>query len=169
MDTGTQTNTYTVTDVRHVVASFGADFSMISQATGLWESEDVRQIVADLKGFAEAGYLEGLHLILWDVYGTKLRAANYTVSTSAASWSNDRPGGNLWPRTPGGRLQVIGTLSSDWWAMDGAAKDDVRERYGIVNAWRLTDTDTSHAGMGSNTDRRYASNGYGIERTVYNT
>jgi len=167
MDTGTRTNTYTVTDVRRVVASFGADFSMISQATGLRDSEDVRETVSDLNGFAEAGYLEGVHLILWDARGTKLRAAKYTVSKSATSWSNDRPGGNLWPRTPGGRLQVIGTLSSDWWAMDEASKESVRDRYGIVNAWRLTNTDTSHAGMGSNIDRRYASSAYGMERTLY--
>lgn len=167
MDTGTRTNTHTVTDVRRVVASFGADFSMISQATSLWNSEDVRQTVSDLNGFAEAGYLEGVHLILWDARGTKLCAAKYTVSMSAASWSNDRPGGNLWPRTLGGTLQVIGTLSSDWWAMDEATKDNVRERYGIINAWRLTDTDTSHAGMGASVDRRYASNAYGMERTIY--
>jgi hypothetical protein len=167
MYTVTQTNTYTVTDVRRVVASFGADFSMISQVTGLWDSEDVRETVSDLNGFAEAGYLEGIHLILWDAHGTKLRAAKYTVSTSAASWSNDRPGGNLWPRTPGGRLQVIGTLSSDWWAMDEAAKDDVRKRYGIAGAWCFTNTDTSHASMSPNNDRRYASNAYGMERTIY--
>lgn len=167
MYTETRTNTYTVTDVRRVVASFGADFSMISQVTGLWDSEDVRETVSDLNAFAEARYLKGIHLILWDAYGNKLRAAEYTVSTSAASWSNDRPGGNLWPRTPGGRLQVIGSLSSDWWAMDEAAKDQVREQYGIAGAWRLTNTDTSHAGMNSDTDRRYASNAYGMERTIY--
>ncbi len=167
MGTGTRTNTYTVTDIRRVVASFAADFSMISQTTGLWGSEDVRETVSDLNAFAEAGYLEGVHLILWDANGNKLRAAKYTVSTSAAIWNNDRPGNSLWPRTSGGRLQVIGTLSSDWWSMDEAAKDRVRERYGIAGAWRLTNTDTSHAGMSSNTDRRYASNAYGMERTIY--
>lgn len=167
MDTGTRTNTYTVTDVRRVVASFGADFSMLAQATGLWDSEDVRETVSDLNGFAEAGYLKEVHLILLDANGSKLRAAKYTVSTSAGNWSNDRPGNNLWPRTAGGRLQVIGTLSSEWWTMDEASKDRVRERYGIAGAWSLTDTDTSHAGMRSNTDRRYASNAYGMERTVY--
>lgn len=167
MSTETRTNTFTVTDVRRVVASFGADFSMISQVTGLRESEDVRETVSDLNAFAEAGYLEAVHLILWDACGNKLRAAKYAVSTSAASWNNDRPGNNLWPCTSGGRMQVIGTLSSDWWIMDEAAKDCVRERYGIAGAWRLTNTDTSHAGMSSNTDRRYASNAYGMERTIY--
>lgn len=167
MDTGTRTNTYTVTDVRRVVASFGADFSMISQTTGLWDSADVRETVSDLTAFAEARYLEGIHLILWDAHGNKLRAAKYEISTSAVSWSNDRPGANLWPRTSSGRLQVIGTLSSDWWDMDEAAKDRVRERYSIAGAWRFTNTDTSHVSMSSDADRRYASNAYGMERTIY--
>lgn len=167
MNTGTQTNTYTVTDIRRVVASFAADFSMISQATGLWESEDVRETVSDLNAFAEAGYLTKVHLILWDAGGNKLRAAKYTVSTTAVGWNNDRPGNNLWPRTPGGSLQVIATLSSDWWALDEVSKAWVRKQYGIVGAWSPTDTDTSHAGMTSSTDRRYASNGYGMERTIY--
>ena len=167
MDTGTLTTTYTVSDVRRVIASFGADFSMISQTTGLRESQNVRETVSDLNAFAEAGYLEEIHLILWDARGNKLRAAKFTVSTSAASWSNDRPGGNLWPRTPGGSLQVISTLSSDWWAMDEAARDRVREQYSIAGAWRLTNTDTSHVSMSSSTDRRYASNAYGMQRTIY--
>lgn len=167
MDTETRTNTYTVTDVRRVVASFGADFSMIAQATGLRDSENVREIVSDLTAFAEAGYLEGVHLILWDADGNKRRAAKYTVSTFAVGWSNDRPGDNLWPRMPDGRLQVIGTLSSDWWDMGEAAKDRARERYGIAGAWHLTNTDTSHTGMSSNADRRYTSNAYAMQRTVY--
>lgn len=107
MDTATKTNTYTITDIRRVVASFGADFSMLSQTTRLRDSEDVRETVSDLNGFAEAGYLEGIHLILWDASGNKLRAAKYTVSTSAVSWSNDRPGNSLWPRRPKTRVRVI--------------------------------------------------------------
>lgn len=167
MDTGTQTNTYTATDVRRVVASFGADFSMISQATGLWDTAEVRDIVSDLNAFAEAGYLEKIHLILCNVVGTELRAAKYTVSTSAVSWSNDRPGDNLWPHTPGGSLQVIATMSNEWFAMNEAAQAEARERLGIHYSWGATNVSTSHAGMNSNTDRHYASNAYGMERTIY--
>ncbi len=167
MSTGTQTTTYTVTDVRRVLASFAADFAMIAQATGLRSRDNVAAIVADLRAFAEAGYLIGAHLILWDAAGKKLRAAQYTASTSAVGWANQQPGNNLWPRTPGGNLQVIGTLSGDWWALDETAKARVREAWGIAYAWGYTDTDTSHRGMTAETDRRYASNGYGLERVTY--
>ena len=167
MDTGTRTNTFTVTDVRRVVASFGGDFWMIAQTTGLWESQDVRDTVSDLTAFAEAGYLEEVDLILWDAAGNKLRAAKYTVSTSAVGWNNDRPGSNLWPRIAGGQLQVVATVSNEWTAMDKAAQAAARERLGLINAWGLTSVDTSHAGMNQDADRRYASNGYGLSRTIY--
>lgn len=167
MDTGTRTNTHTVTDVRRVVASFGADFWMIAQATGLQESQDVRDTVSDLTVFAEAGYLEEVDLILWDATGNKLRAAKYTVSTSAVGWNNDRPGNNLWPRTAGGQLQVVATMSNEWTAMDEAAQAAAHEQLGLINSWRTTSVDTSHAGMNQDADRRYASNGYGLARTIY--
>lgn len=167
MDTGTRTSTYTVTDVRRVVGSFGADFWMIAQATSLWESQDVRDTVADLTAFAEAGYLKEVDLILWDANGNKLRAAKYAVSASALGWNNDRPGNNLWPRTTGGRLQVVATMNGQWTAIDEAAQADVRKRLGLINAWGSTSVDTSHAGMNQNADRRYASNAYGLARTIY--
>jgi hypothetical protein len=167
MSIGTQTRTYTVTDVRRVLASFAADFAMIAQATGLRSRDNVAAIVADLQAFAEAGYLLAGHLILWDGAGNKLRAARYTVSTAASGWFNQQPGNNLWPRTPGGSLQVIGTFSDDWWAMDEAAKARVRAAWGIASAWARTDTDTSHRGMTADADRRYVSSGYGLERVTY--
>lgn len=167
MDTGTRTNTYTVTDVRRVVASFGADFWMIAQATGLRESQDVRDTVSDLTVFAQVGYLEEVDLILWDAAGNTIRAAKYTVSTSAVGWNNDRPGNNLWPRTAGGQLQVVATMSSEWTAMDETAQAAARERLGLINAWGPTSVDTSHVGMNQDADRRYASNAYGLARTIY--
>lgn len=167
MSIGTQTRTYTVTDVRRVVASFAADFAMIAQATGLRSRDNVAAVVADLQAFAEADYLLAVHLILWDSSGNKLRAAQYTVSTAASGWFNQQPGDNLWPRTTGGSLQVIGTFSAGWWALDEAAKTRVRAARGITYPWAYTDTDTSHREMTAEADRRYASNGYGLARVTY--
>lgn len=167
MSIGTQTRTYTVTDVRRVLASFAADFAMIAQATGLRSRDNVASVVSDLQAFAEAGYLLAAHLILWDASGNKLRAAQYTVSIAAGGWINQQPGNNLWPRTPGGSLQVIGTFSNDWWVMDEATKARVRAARGIAYAWAHTDTDTSHHELTADADRRYVSNGYGLERVTY--
>lgn len=167
MSVGTQTRTYTLADIRRVLADFAADFAMIGQATGLRSRESVAETVGDLVGFAGAGYLLAVDVILWDAAGRKVRAAKYTVSTSAIGWMTQRPGNNLWPRTPGGQLQVIATLSNDWWALGEAERAEVRARWGIAGAWPPTTTDTSHRGMTAAVDRRYASNGFGVEKTVY--
>jgi hypothetical protein len=101
--TGTQTTTYTVVDVRKVVANFAADFSMMAQATGLRTRESVANAVSDLRTFAELGYLIDVLLVLKDASGKQIRGAIYRVSQAAAGWVSDRPGGNLWPRTAQGR------------------------------------------------------------------
>src|SRR5216684_5667327 len=147
MGTSSQTTTFTATDIRKVVDSFAADFWMISQSTGLWSRENVESTVSDLKALAEAGYLLGVVLILWDSGGNKVRARRYTVSTQAIAWGNDQPGGNLWPRLEGGSLQVIGTLSPTWWSKSPEAKKQVSETIGLKFSWDLTSTDTSFSDM----------------------
>lgn len=165
--TYTQTQTYTRTDIRRVLSSFAADFAMIGQSTGLRSREDVDSLVNDLIGFAEGKYLQVINLILWDASSRKLRAAKYIVSTSANEWTNERPKNNLWPRTPNGKLQVIATLSSDWWNLDSAAQTSECKRLSIASMWSRTTTDTSHSDMTSTLDRRYSSNSFGIEKTLY--
>lgn len=167
MSVGTQTRTYTIADIRRVLADFAADFAMIAQATGLRSRESVAETVSDLVGFAGAEYLEAIDVILWDASGRKLRAAKYMVSTSAVGWMTERPGNNLWPKAPGGRLQVIATLSGAWWKLDENEQAVIRERWGIAGAWSVTSTDTSHYGLTAAVDRRYASNGFGVEKTLY--
>lgn len=167
MSTGTYTRTYTLADIRRVLADFAADFAMLGQATGLRSRESVARTVGDLVGFAGAGYLLVVDVILWDAAGHKLRAAKYTVSTSATGWMSQRPGNNLWPLAPGGQLQVIATLSSAWWALDEVERAEERARWGIADPWSPTTIDTSHLDMTASVDRRYASNGFGVEKTAY--
>jgi Bacterial HORMA domain family 1 len=165
--TGTQTRTYTVDDVRKVVDNFAADFSMMAQATGLCTRESVAETVSDLKTLAEQGYLIDVKLILKDASGTQLLAAVYTVFEAAAGWTSGRPGGNLWPRTPGGVLKVVAALSPIWWAMTPDRKASYISRHGLNSPWDLTTEDTSFAGLASSAGQRYASNGYGWERMNY--
>jgi hypothetical protein len=167
MTSGTQTQTYTLADIRRVLTDFAADFAMIAQATGLRSRENVAQTVSDLIGFAGAGYLQVIDVVLWDGAGRKLRAVKYIVSTTAVGWTTQRPGNNLWPRTPGGVLQVVATLSSSWWSLSAAGQAAVCETWDIAGAWNPTVTDTSHFGLTAVTDRRYASNGYGVEKIIY--
>jgi hypothetical protein len=165
--TGTQTRTYTVADVRKVVDNFAADFSMMAQATGLRSRESVAESVSDLKTLAEYGYLINVKLILKNAAGTQIRGAVYTVSDAAAGWTSGRPGGNLWPRTPGGVLKVVATLSADWWEMTSDRKAAFITRHSLNSPWDLTTEDTSFSGLSASAGQRYASNGYGWDRTNY--
>lgn len=167
MFTSTLSKTYTVTDIRDVLASFAADFSMMAEATGLRSRESVTETVGDIIGFAAAGYLQAIDIILLAADDTKLRAAKYTISITAAGWANDRPGNNLWPRTPSGTLQVVVTLSPAWSRLSDLEQRRVREQQGITGDWPPTNVDTSHRELVAAADRRYASNGFGAEKTSY--
>jgi hypothetical protein len=164
---GTQTTTYSVVDVRKVVDCFAADFSMKAQATGLRTRESVAGVVSDLKIFAENGYLSDVQLILKDDKGTEIRGTVYTVSDNAVGWSSDRPGNNLWPRTPGGTLKVIATMNQSWWDKTDAEKTAFISRNSMYSSWAKNTDGTSLANLSSSTGQRYASNGYGWQRTNY--
>ena len=165
--TTTRSATYTITDVRRVLASFAADYSMIAQATATHSVAHVERTVADLTIFASQELLLVVEIVLVDTKDVSVRAAQYTVSTMASGWTNREPGNNLWPKIPGTRLQIIATLSSAWWAMSDAEKVRFRERTGLKGSWALTNIDTSFSGMGRTVDRHYASNGYGMEKVLY--
>ncbi len=165
--TGTQSKTFTSADIKKVVDNFAADFSMMAQATGLRSRESVAETVSDLKTLAALGYLIDVKLILKDANGKQIRASVYKVSEAAVGWVSERPGGNLWPRTPGGSLKVIATLSSAWWGKTADEKATFIDKYGMNSPWDRTDEDTSFSGLQSSQGQRYASNGYGWERTNY--
>src|SRR6266511_2858823 len=146
MFTSTHTTTYTVADIRKVVDNFAADFSMVAQATGLYLREGVARVVADLK------------LILADDRGVTIRAAKYDVSTSAIGWTSDRPGNNIWPRTPAGSLNVIAAFTNEWWDMSDAEKKTFQQATGLNSIWVRTDQDCSFSGLTATSGQRYASN-----------
>jgi hypothetical protein len=166
-NTTTRTTTFTVSDIRKVVDNFAADFSMMAQATGLRTFESVFRTVSDLKTLAEWGYLIKVTIFLYDKDGNKICAALYKVSESAVGWQSDRPGNNLWPRTEGGQLRVLATLTDAWWNMNDVERATfIRER-ALFSSWSPAEWDTSLLGLNSSQGQRYASNGYGWQRTNY--
>lgn len=164
---GTQTATFTNADIRKVVENFAADFSMMSQATGLRTRESVSGVVYDLRVFAEFGYLVSVTLILRDKDRNKIRAAVYKVSESATGWVSEQPGNNLWPRTPGGSLFVLATMTDAWWNKAASSKQSFIENQSLNSTWDLTTDDCSLSGLTSSAGQKYSSRGYGWERTNY--
>jgi hypothetical protein len=165
MNTGTVTTTRV--DVRKVLNSFGADFSMKAQSTGLRTRDDVEQTVADLIAYADAGYLDAIVLSLRDASGKEIRGNRYVVSNSANGWVNDLPGNNLWPKTPGGTLQLIAIMSDSWHRLNAQGQEDAKQKIGIKGPWGPTNADTSFSGLRGTQDRQYASNGFGLKRWTY--
>lgn len=165
--TVTRTNTFTVVDVRKVIDNFAADYVMIGQSTGLRSRTIVDRDVADLKVFAESKYLIVLCVLLKDANGVEIRGARFQVSESATGWQTQRPGNNLWPKTPGGSLSIVATLSAAWWNLSEAERDAFKKRNGMEGRWGITSVDTSFSSLNNVQAQRYASNGYGLERTNY--
>ena len=165
--TSTQTTTYTVVDIRKVVDCFAADFSMMSQSTGLRSRDSVAHTVSDLKVFAEHGYLVSVTLFLEDKDGAKLRVAIYKVADSAVGWTSDRPGNSLWPRTLDGCLWVLATLSHEWWKLTASSRETFIKNQALHGTWAITEKDTSLTGLAATSGQKYASNGYGWQRTNY--
>jgi hypothetical protein len=163
----TQTQTFTVADIRKVVDKFSADYCMIGESTGLATASEIEKTAADLKVFAEERYLVAVTLILRDIEGKEIRGAKYSVSTSATGWSNDQPGNALWPKTTDGSLSVTATLNSTWWDKTDEQKSTFRAERGMNYSWQRTDADTSLSSLTKSSGQQYSSHGYGMERTNY--
>lgn len=166
MSTATYTGTFTAVDVRRVFDQFSADYDMAAQSTGLVSDADIDRVMHDVKVLAENEYLERVDIVLRDAHGNTVRAQKYVVSTDASLWSAQRPGNSLWPRTSGGALDVIIFYSGKWRKLTAEAQASFR-RMELSLRWVSTDIDTAYPHLAGQLDRRYASNGYGLERTTF--
>lgn len=162
---GTDSTTFTTADIGKVFDCFAADLDMLSQSTGLRTRDDARSTAEDVKTMARNGYLTEVDICLKDAYGEIIRAAKYEVSTDASLWTSQRPGNNLWPRTPGGTLVVVTLYSSKWEKLTSAQQAAFSSN--LNKSWGATDIDISFPGLSRSHDRDYASNGYGARKSVY--
>jgi hypothetical protein len=157
----TRTQTYTVADIRKVVESFAAVYSMIAQSSKLHTRDFVARTVSDLQQFATDGYLVEVLIMLKDSAGNKLNAVTFRPSTNANGWTSDRPSSDLWPETPGGSLYVLATVNNAWSSKTDQQKLDYISANGLNFPWGSNTEDLSTAGMNSTAGQRFASNGYG--------
>lgn len=166
MSTFSQSSTYTIADVAKVVDRFAADLHMVAQSTGLMSTAKAKDYAADVKVLAQRGYIYRVDIVLSDVSGNIIKAASYTTSTDASGWTSDRPGNSLWPRTPGGTLDVLIFRSAEWLALTSGQQCAFESTYCNIG-WSPSDIDASYPGLVGSYDRRYSSNAFGMERTLY--
>ena len=165
--TTTFTDTYNRDDIRRVHASFAADYRIVAEWTGLRPPDEVAAGIAAVQALAEAQYLEEVHIQLTTASGAIRQAAAYRVSTSASGWSTNRPGDLYWHSESSDQLRLVVFYNANWRALPKAAQDAFREAH--LPGWGTSDFDGNYGAMSRNTDRRYASRAYGMERTRYSS
>lgn len=162
----TQTQTYTVADIAKVIDCVAADLDMMAQSTGLLTWEIVRRSASDVKLMAQSGYLTEANIVLEDASSNMIRAAKYEVATDASFLATQRPGNNLWPRTPGGQLFVVVRYSQKWRNLTDAQRAAFKQKLSIT--WTPSNTDLSFPSLTRSSDRSYVSNGWGVTKSVFN-
>jgi len=163
--TETLTQTYTVADIGKVLDCIAADLDMNAQSTGLLTHEQVKKYVADVKVMAQMGYLQEANIVLNDSFGEVIRAAKYEVSTDASTLTAQRPGNNLWPHTPAGRLNIVVQYSEKWRQLTDAQRTAFKLTLSI--SWTTSSTNLSFPSLRRAADRNYVSNGWGVTKSVY--
>lgn len=161
----TYTDTFNRDDIRRVYASFAADYKIVAEWTELHSAYWIEKNIAEIKLFAEAQYIESLHLQLVSSDGRLCRAAVYQVTTNASLWSADRPGDLRWKANGGDSLRLIVYYSKKWWDLTDAERQAFREEHNIT--WSTTDFDGDYSGLVPSIDKHFASRAYGMERTQY--
>ena len=163
--TQSQSVSFTVADIGKVIDCFAADLDMNAQSTGLLTWETVQRSAQDVKAMAQKGYLLEANIVLQDASGTVIRAAKYEVATDASILTAQRPGNNLWPRTPSGQLYVVVRYSQAWRNLTDTQRAAFAKTLKIV--WSSSSTDLSFPGLTRSSDRSYVSNGWGMTKSVY--
>jgi hypothetical protein len=158
-------HTYTTADIGKVFDCFAADLDMTSQSTGLLEREYVMKLAGDVKLMAQNDYLVEANICLYDSNGSIIRAAKYEVTSDTSSLRPQRPGNNLWPKTPGGSLMVIVRYSPEWKRLSEEARQTFKRRLSL--SWSTSSADLSFPTLTRSFDRSYASNGYGVIKNVF--
>jgi hypothetical protein len=161
----TTTQTYTVADIGKVMDCIAADLDMNSQSTGLLSHDTVKSYAADVRLLAQKGYLQEANIVLKNSAGVVIKAAKYEISTNASTLTAQRPGNNLWPRTPQGDLTVVVKHSPKWTYLPQAQKDAVKQL--LATTWSSSAADLSFPTLTRTPDRNYVSNGWGVTKSIF--
>jgi hypothetical protein len=155
---GTDTESYTTTDVEIVVRRLAADLVMIGDSTGCWTGAEARDYAHDIEILAKRGFLDWVDVTLLSA-AVERKAVRFEVDAASSNLVMQRPGGVLWPRLAGASLRIVINHTAAYTA-------DERQRLAgrLRIGWVATYDDTTHGGLTTVSGRDYASNGYGIRR-----
>lgn len=165
----TQTNTYTVVDIRKTFENCEADIRTIARRTGKWSTDYVDKIMHDIIKLAENKYLRTVDIALLNKSGEKvLRAAKFKINEGGSSSESDRAGrNNDWENIEDTRLTVILSYTSKWHALSPQEQRDFENDRNFKINWSPTSIDNSFTHLSNSNAQLYASKGYELQKTNY--
>lgn len=164
MATDSDTHTHNREDIRRVFASWAADFKIVSEWTGLRTTQEVNETTAQVEAVANQEYLHAVHIQLASASGKVKKAAEYRVSTSAGTWSADRPGDMYWDHEADDVLKLYVQYNARWDRLTTTEQTKFEEEH--LQGWGHGNFE-GYGSLNGSADRRYASRAYGLERTSY--
>lgn len=167
-NTRTNTNTYTVVDIRKTFENCEADIRTIARRTGKWSMDYVDKIIHDILKLAENGYLVEVSIALKDEYNTVKRATKFSTNENGNSNNSDRPGqNNDWENIANTHLTVYLSYSSKWHELTEQQKKDFQINNYFKIGWTTTSDDTSFSHLKSGNAQLYANKGYELQKTNF--
>ncbi len=160
MNTGTNTQTYSRTDIQRVFENFSADLKMLANRTQAMPKKFADDVAHDVMEMARHECLARVSIHLLDVNGILVKAHEYCVGKNVL-WDAQRPGVNMWPCLPGSELLVIVAYS------DNHKAEDLMQSNSLKENWVSTSISTDYSHMKKDGERTYSSNSYGLHRKSY--
>lgn len=168
-NTRTNTNTYTVVDIRKTFENCEADIRTIARRTGKWSMSDVDDILHDIIKLAENGYLKTVSIALMQNSNDYvIRATKFSINESGSSNDSDRPGqNNDWENRDNTRLNVIISYTDNWFALSTIEKSNFQKNNNFKVNWGSSSIDTSFSHLNSGNAQLYANKGYELQKTNF--
>jgi len=167
-NTVTNTNTYTVIDIRKTFEGCQADIRTIARRTNKWTMEYVDKVFNDILLFAEKEYLNSVDIVLLDSNEIVLRASKFVVNSNGSAISSDRAGNNNdWTEITNTHLSVILSYTSKWHNLSETEKENFQKNNSFKLSWVSTSIDNSFPHLSNSQAQLYASKGYELQKTTY--
>ena len=167
--TQTNTNTYTVVDIRKTFENCEADIRTIARRTGKWSTERVDNIMHDVIKLAENKYLNTVDIaLIRDSDDRVLRASKFQINEDGNSGDSDRAGrNNDWQNIDSTHLTVILSYSSKWHRLTPQQQKDFQNNNDFKVSWSSSSINNSFPHLSNSNAQLYTSKGYELQKTNY--
>jgi hypothetical protein len=168
-NTRTNTNTYTVIDIRKTFENCEADIRTIARRTNKWSTDYVDKIMHDIIKLAENNYLDTVSIALkQNSNDHTLRATKFSINADGNATDRARPGqNNDWENIDNTYLTMYLSYSSKWHGLSEQQKKDFQTNNYFRLSWSATTDDTSFSHLSSGNAQLYSSKGYELQKTNF--